>query len=106
MAKKRISYSDEFKQQMLEFYKENPEAELEQAQERAKELKVEKLSKSMHDQLLRMATGPVKPPKQVAMDLKTGIFKRLESISAGDRVAIYEVKKRVRMEMIDEEEES
>jgi hypothetical protein len=106
MAKKRTSYSDDLKQQMIEFYKDNPEADHPEAQKHAKELGQETFSKGMHDQLLRRATGPVKVPKQVAMDLKTGDLKRLESISAGDRVAIYELKKRARIEMIDEEEES
>jgi len=100
---KRIRYTPEFKQAMIEFYKENPEASHEEAQKRAKELGSEKLSKSMHDDLLRKATGPIEVPKQCVMDLKTGIFKRLESVKAGDRVAIYELKRRARIEMVDEE---
>jgi hypothetical protein len=99
---KRIRYTPEFKQQMIEFYKENPEASHEEAQKRAKELNYAKFSKSMHDDLQRKAAGPFEVPTQCVMDLKTGIFKRLESIKAGDRVAIFEFKRRARIEMVDE----
>jgi hypothetical protein len=99
---KRIRFSPQFKEQLIAFYKENPEASHEEAQKRAKELGYEKFSKSMHDELQRRAAGDFVVPAQCVMDLKTGIFKRLESVTAGDRVAIFELKRRARIEMIDE----
>jgi hypothetical protein len=99
---KRTRYSPEFKQQLIDFYKENPEASYEEAQQRAKELNYPKFSKNMHGDLQRKAAGPIEVPKQCVMDLKTGIFKRLESVKAGDRIAYFEFKRRARVEMIDE----
>ena len=101
---KRIRYTPEFKQQMIEFYKENKEASHEQAQKRAKELGYEKFSKGMHNDLLRKAEGPIEVPKQCVMDLNTGVFKRLESVKSGDRIAYFEFKRRARIEMINEDE--
>ncbi len=102
---KRIRYSPEFKTQLIQYYKENPEATYEDAQKRAQELGYPKYSKSMHDDLQRKAAGPIEVPKQCVMDLKTGIFKKLESAKGGDRVAIYELKRRARIEVniIDEQ---
>jgi len=76
---KRIRYTPEFKQQVVEFYKANPEASHEESQARAKELGYETYSKNMHGDLRRDARGPAEAPKECVMDLKTGRLKKLAS---------------------------
>ncbi len=103
---KRIKYTPEFRQAMIAFYKANPEADHDKAKERAKELGYDTFSKNMHDILRREARGPAEAPKESYMDLKTGrFFKKLESAKGGDRIAIYDLKKRARIKVsiVDEE---
>jgi hypothetical protein len=97
---KRIKYTPEFNQGMIDFYKTNKEASLAQAQEQAKTLKYDTISKNKHDELRREARGPADAPKERVMNLKTGRFyEKLESAKGGDRVAIYELQRRGRIQV-------
>jgi len=92
-------YSLEFKQGMIEFYKGKPEATVEQAQEHAKTLGSD-ISKNLHANLRREAKAPAEALKERVMNLKTGRFyEKLESAKGGERVAIYELKRRGRIEV-------
>ena len=96
----RIRYTPEFNNKMIEFYKANKDASFEQAKEHAKTLGYDTISKNKHNDLRRDARGPAEAPKECVMDLKTGrIFKKLESAKAGDRVAIYELKRHGRIQV-------
>jgi hypothetical protein len=93
-------YNLDFKQGMIEFYKGKPEATVEQAQEHAKTLNYDTISKNMHNELRREAKGPAEAPKEAVMDLKTGrFFQKLDNAKGGARVAIYELKRRGRIEV-------
>jgi hypothetical protein len=105
----RITYSADFKKKMIEFYKDNPEAKHKQAEEHAKGLGLgyETISKNMHTQLRKEARGPVEVAKEIYVKEKTGsLYKKLESGKDGDRVAIYELKRRGRIQvrLIEEKE--
>jgi hypothetical protein len=91
---------------MIEFYKTNKEASHPQAQEHAKTLGYDTFSKNKHAELRREAKGPAEALKERVMNLRTGTFyEKLESAKGGDRVAIYELKRRGRIQVniVDEE---
>jgi len=90
---------------MLEYYKASPEADLDQAQVRAKELGYDTFSKNMHDNLRKEAKGPAEAVKEIYVNMKTGSrYKNLDSAKGGDRVAIYELKRRgrIQVQIVDE----
>jgi hypothetical protein len=97
-------YSDDFKKRMIEFYRGNQEVDLNKAQEHAKTLGSETFSRNMHNQLRGEARGPAEALKEVVIGLSAGRLIKLESAKAGDRVAIYSLKRlgRVQVQIVDE----
>ncbi len=101
---KRIRYTPEFNQLMIEFLKAHPEATFDQGKAQAKSLDYETISKNKFNDLRREARGPAEAPKEVVMAYKTGRLIKLESAKTGDRVAIYSLKRlgRIQVSIVEE----
>jgi len=93
-------YSSDFKQRMIQYYQANKEVDFNKAQEHSKTLGYDTISRNMHNELRREARGPAEAPKECVMYEKTGrIVKNLDSAKVGDRVAIYELVRRGRIQL-------
>jgi hypothetical protein len=96
----RVRYSLEFNQKTVEFLKTNKEASFEQVKEYVKTLGFDTISKNKFNDLRRDARGPAEAPKEYVVDLKTGrLLKNLQSARGGELVAIYELKRRGRIQV-------
>jgi hypothetical protein len=96
----RIRYSLEVNQKMIDFLKANLEARFEQAKEYAKTLGIDQLSKNKFADLRRQARGPGEAVKEIYLNMETGSrYKNLDSAKGGDRIAIYELKRRARIQV-------
>jgi hypothetical protein len=85
---------------MIEFLKPNLEARFEQAKEYAKTLGIDQLSKNKFADLRRQARGPAEAVKEIYLNMETGSrYKNLDSAKGGDRIAIYELKRRARIQV-------
>jgi len=99
MAKGR-KYSESFKQSMIEWLKANEDASYDQSKAHASSLGQETYSKNIHGDLRREAKGPAEAQKERVMNLKTGRFyEKLESAKGGDRIAVYSLKSRGRIQV-------
>jgi len=85
---------------MIEFLKAHPEATFDQGKAQAKSLDYETISKNKFNDLRREARGPAEVPKEYVVALKTGrLLKNLQSARGGELVAIYELKRRGRIQV-------